>query len=54
MKLRGLPVERLPRWDNTAVHRKDKADLKERLAQSRLQSLATALTGVVVNLPYPS
>jgi hypothetical protein len=29
MKLRGLPVERFPRWETPPFTDKDKADLKE-------------------------
>ena len=31
MKLRGLPVERFPRWETPPFTDKDKADLKEGL-----------------------
>ena len=34
MKLRGLPVERFPRWETPPFTDKDRADLKEGLAQA--------------------
>jgi hypothetical protein len=34
MKLRGLPVERFPRWETPPFTDKDKTDLKEGLANA--------------------
>ncbi|HXK29658.1 MAG TPA: dihydrodipicolinate synthase family protein, partial [Candidatus Binatia bacterium] len=34
MKLRGLPVERFPRWETAPFTEKDRAELKEGIAAS--------------------
>jgi dihydrodipicolinate synthase/N-acetylneuraminate lyase len=37
MKLRGLPVQRFPRWETLPFTEKDKADLKEGLVNAGYQ-----------------
>ena len=45
MKLRGLPVERFPRWETPAIYGQGPSRIERRLGESRLQG---------INLPGPS
>ena len=51
MKLRGLPVERFPRWETPPFTDKDKTDLKEGLSERRLHALIAGSRSMGVDEP---